>query len=411
MTSSDLRHIREIVQTHMDRGEISGGIVLVSCDGEIKYLEAQGQSAVEPKVALRPDTVFWVASMTKPIVAASILMLMEEGAVRLDDGVEKYIPEFAKSRLVRVLKPGSPPIPAFGGFVPPDPNAPAPQYDHEPAQRPLTVRDFMTFTSGLQTIGVQNDAIPPITSEDTVGSWVAKLGDVPLEHQPGTRWHYSNTVGSEVLVRIAEVASGRPYAELLQDRLFTPLGMKTASFGVRADLRARSLPLGDALEAAIGPLLTARFTSGSAGLRMTIEDYWRFAQMLLNEGELDGRRYLSAASVREMSRNQIGDLPFLGVRCLEYAGRDNIGNPGLGYGYGVAVVTDAARSGMFLPSGSYGWDGIGTRRVWIMPSLKTVLIMLMPDYLNVADPAHEEIERHVTATVPRLRAGQAIVSD
>lgn len=397
MVNTGIQRIRDIVRAHMDKGEISGGIVLVACDGQIEFLEAQGQSAVEPKVPLRTDTVFWVASMTKPIVAASIMMLIDEGKVRLEDEVARYIPEFAKPRLVRTLKPGSPPIPAFSGFKAPDPNAPTPQYHNVPAQRPLLVRDVMTFTSGLQTIGVQNDAIPAVTPQDTVASWVAKLGEVPLEHQPGTAWHYSNVVGSEILVRIAEVASGCAYARLLQERLFDPLGMTTAGFGVREDLKARSFSLGHPLEAILGPMLTSRFTSGSAGLRMTIDDYWRFAQMLLNGGECSGRRYLSAQSVREMTRNQIGNLPFHGIRCLEYAAQQDVGNPGLGYGFGVGVVTDGAASGTSLPTGSYGWDGIGTRRVWIIPSLKTVLIMMMPDYLDAADATHQDIESCVVA--------------
>ena len=397
MVNTGIQRIRDIVRAHMDKGEISGGIVLVACDGQIEFLEAQGQSAVEPKVPLRTDTVFWVASMTKPIVAASIMMLIDEGKVRLEDEVARYIPEFAKPRLVRTLKPGSPPIPAFSGFKAPDPNAPTPQYHNVPAQRPLLVRDFMTFTSGLQTIGVQNDAIPAVTPQDTVASWVAKLGEVPLEHQPGTAWHYSNVVGSEILVRIAEVASGCAYARLLQERLFDPLGMTTAGFGVREDLKARSFSLGEQLEAILGPMLTSRFTSGSAGLRMTIDDYWRFAQMLLNGGLFNGRRYLSAQSLGEMSRNQIGNLPFRGIRCLEYGAQQEVGNPGLGYGFGVGVVTDGAASGTSLPTGSYGWDGIGTRRVWIIPSLKTVLIMMMPDYLDAADATHQDIESCVAA--------------
>jgi CubicO group peptidase (beta-lactamase class C family) len=386
-----LQEINDVLSRHREAGEITGGIVLVAHKGDIVYLEAQGTADQEPKTPLSTETIFWMASMTKPYVAAAIMLLLEENRLRLDDPVARYIPEFSKPRRVRTLKPGSPPIPPFHGG-PPDPDAPQPEYDYAPAQRDLTVRDFLTFTSGLQTIGVPNDDIPPVSPDDTLATWTAKLGDAPLEFQPGTQWHYSNATGYEVLARIVEVVSGQTFAAFLKQRIFDPLGMKEASFGIREDLSSRILPLEPMLHAPfMRGYLRGTFHSGSAGLFMTARDYWRFAQMLLGGGELNGTRILKEESVREMTRNQIGALPFAGVRAIEYGANDGRAHPGLGYGYGVAVITDG-EADMALPTGSYGWDGIGTRRFWNIPSLQAVLIMLMPGLGSVADATHRDIE-------------------
>ena len=391
----DLREINDVISRHRGAGEITGGIVLVAHKGNIVYLGEQGTADQEPKTPLSTETIFWMASMTKPYVAAAIMLLLEENRIRLDDPVARYIPEFGKPRRVRTLKPGSPPIPQFHGG-PPDPDAPRPAYDYAPAHRDLTVRDFLTFTSGLQTIGIPNDEIPLVTPDDTLATWTARLSDAALEFQPGTQWHYSNATGYEILARIVEVVSGQTFAAFLKERIFEPLGMKETSFGIREDLSSRILPLEPMLHAPfMRGYLRGTFHSGSAGLFMTAQDYWRFAQMLLGGGELNGTRVLRAESVREMTRNQIGVLPFAGVRAIEYGAGGGRAHPGLGYGFGVAVITDGEAAGMVLPTGSYGWDGIGTRRFWNIPSLQAVLIMLMPGLGSVADATHRDIEHVV----------------
>lgn len=387
--------IHAVLDQHIQAHEVTGGIVLVAQSGVIEYLEAQGKADEDPMPPLRPDTIVWMASMTKPFVAAATMILIEEGKLRLDDLVSRSIPEFSKPRLVRTLKPGSPPLPPFPG-PPPAPDAPRPEYDYAPANRELTVRDFLTFTSGLQTIGIPNEGIPPVSPDDTLATWTAKLGDAALDFQPGTKWHYSNATGYEVLARIVEVVSGQNFAHFLKQRIFDPLGMQETSFGIRQDVSSRVMPLGKmATHFVPSGIIKGTFHSGSAGLFMTAENYWRFAQMLLNEGELHGARILTAESVRTMTRNQIGDVPFKGVRAAEYGARDEHRQPGLGYGYGVAVITDGQEADIGLPAGSYGWDGIGTRRFWVIPSKSTVLIMLMPGLGAAADATHQEIERLV----------------
>ena len=392
MADETWQKIHETLEQHIQAHEITGGIVLVARDGVIQYLEAQGTADEDPKPPLCPDTIVWMASMTKPFVASAVMMMVEEDKLHLDDLVSHYIPEFSKPRRVRTLKPGSPPLPPFPG-PPPAPDAPKPEYDYAPANRDLTVRDFLTFTSGLQTIGIPNDDIPPVTSVDTLATWTAELGDAALDFQPGTQWHYSNATGYEVLARIVEVASGQTFSEFLRQRIFDPLGMHDTSFGISQDMSVRLLPLGEmAIHFVPSGIMRGTFHSGSAGLFMTAEDYWRFAQMLLNEGELHGARILTPESVRNMTRNQIGDVAFKGVRAAEYGARDELHQRGLGYGYGVAVITDGQAAEIGLPTGSYGWDGIGTRRFWVIPSTKTILIMLMPGMGAAADATHHAIE-------------------
>lgn len=398
--SSEFDGIARIVRKHIEAGEILGGITLVARGGRIGMLDAQGVSDPVERRPLTPDTVFSVFSMTKPIVAAAALILIEEGKLAPDDPVSKYVPEFAKPRRVRTLKPGHNHVPMIvTPDIPmphPDPAAPRPEFDYAPAARPITVHDIISFTSGLQTIGIPNDAIPPLTPDETLASWVAKLGDAPLEFQPGTQWHYSNATGYEVLARIIEVASGEPFSGFVQRRLFDPLGMTDACFGEQPRLRDRIIPSG--LMGGAPPSWTT-FASGSAGVHATAENYWRFAQMLLNGGRFEGREVIPEAGIKRMTTNQIGDMPFPGVRSIEYAAPNPISHPGVRYGYGVAIIADRATSGVDLPNGSFGWDGIGTRRVWVIPALDTVLVMLMPGLGPPADATHREIESFVASSL------------
>ena len=232
--SKDLsQKIRDAVQAHIDKGDTPGAIVLVARNGRIAYWDAQGVVDAKTKMPLEKDTVFWVASMTKPVVTVSVLMMMETGKISLDDPVSKFIPEFGAAAKVKVLKPGSP-QPQQG---PPDPNAPKPQYDIVPASRPITVKDLLTQTSGIQTIGVAKEELPVYHDGDTLASWVPKLGSVPLDFQPGTKWAYSNAAGFDVLARIVEVTSGQPFNQFVQQRIFEPLGIEGSSFGPGRILR------------------------------------------------------------------------------------------------------------------------------------------------------------------------------
>jgi CubicO group peptidase (beta-lactamase class C family) len=350
----------------------------------VTYLEAAG---VDPttKTPLRKDTVIWVASMTKPIVTAAVLMLQDEGKLKIGDPVSKFVPEFRAPAMVRVLKPGSPPVPPFNPAVPPDPKAPKPQYDLVPAKRPITLQDLLTHTSGLQTIGIPNDAIPPITEGATLASWVPQLSKAPLDFQPGTQWAYSNATGFDVLAYVVEVVSGQSFDKFVAARIFKPIGMRDASFGPQANLADRTMKLPPMF--ASFPCLTGKtFFCGSAGLWMTADDYWRFAQMLLDKGSVNGKQLLRAETVALMTSNHAGNL---------FPGQSGIPSQGVGFGLSVATVLDAKAAGLAVPTGSFGWDGVGTRRFWVMPATRTVVVMMIPG--GTAPPVHRDVERAVAA--------------
>jgi CubicO group peptidase (beta-lactamase class C family) len=381
--------IREIVQGRMDAGEIAGGIVLVARHGEVEVLEAVGTDDGDRSFAFKTDTIFPVMSMSKPVATASASILIAEGKLSLDSPVSEYIPEFAKPRQVRVMKPGHswPPFPPRPGEAP----GPLPEFDMVPAERAITVRDLMSLTSGLQTLGAPDPNYPPITPEDTLATWVPKLADLPLDFQPGARWHYSNTTTYDVVGRLVEIVSGQSFGQFVHDRFTAPLGMPDSQFGIDEAKADRTLPLGMFANL---PIVKGKYHSGSGGLFATAEDYAKFAQLLLNKGKLGSEQLIPAAAVEMMSQNQIGDLIFGGLNPMQYAGLGTHSAPGLRFGYGVAIVSDQAKSGLALPTGSYGWDGVGTRRFWVIPERDTVLVMLVPG-IAVGDNTHRAIEAAV----------------
>jgi CubicO group peptidase (beta-lactamase class C family) len=251
-----------------------------------------------------------------------------------------------------------------------------------PAGAEVTVQRLLSHTAGLQSVGVPNRAIPAVADTDSVADWVGKLTCVPLDFQPGTRWAYSNAVAYDVLVRIVEIASQEQFAAFLQRRLFGPLGMTDTGFGIQHRYPHRALRLPKKLAA--NPCVAGRSYSGSAGLWGTAADYLRFGQMLCNAGAFRGTRILRPESVRVLTADQTNGL-FPGWRAIEASGAH--------MGLGVVVITDPVRAKVPLPPGSFGWDGVGSRRFWVVPSEETVLVMLMPG--GNAEPVHRAIEHAV----------------
>lgn len=384
--SPDLpQKIRDVVHKHIQAGDTPGAIVLVARKGRIAFWEAQGVVDPSMPMALEKDTVFSIASMTKPIVATSVMMMVEAGKLSLDDPVSKFIPEFKAPAKVRVLKPGSPPEPRQG--QPRDANAPKPEYDIVPAARPITIRDLLTHTSGIQSIGVPKEEIPPVKPTDTLQTWTSQLGDVPLDFQPGTKWAYSNGAGFDILGRIVEVVSGQTFDQVLKERIFDPLGMKDTGFGPRADLAGRNQWLDAA--ARRNPCRNgAPYFCGSAGLWSPADDYWRFSEMLLNKGKWNGKRLLKTSSVEEMAANHVGDL---------YPGFTGIPAAGMGFGYSMEVVLDHTAANLALPNGTFGWNGVGTRQFWVMPAENAILVMYLPS--GKAPIVHRDIESAVISSI------------
>ena len=300
--------------------------------------------------------------------------------MRLNDPVSRFIPEFKQS-MVAVPKGGA--APAGGGRG--GRGGPPPEVDLVPA-RPITVRDLLTHTSGLMSGGPGQQtagAAAQRTPQDTLATYIPRLGGVSLDFPPGTLWRYSGLVGFDVLCRIVEVASGMTIDRFMQQRLFDPLGMKDTGFTITAARQPRMAILYRRVQGSPSTALgTGRFErqpdqngqssptyfSCSGGMVTTAEDYLQFAQMLVNGGELNGRRYLSPKTVALLAANHTGDLV-----------NGQFGRParGMGFGLGVQVVEDPVAADLRQSKGTFGWAGAYGTNINIDPQEKMVNIILM----------------------------------
>jgi CubicO group peptidase (beta-lactamase class C family) len=346
------------VQQYIDGGQITGAVTMVARKGRIAHFEAQGLMDVEAKTAMRKDAIFRMASMSKPVTGVAILMLMEEGKLRLTDPVSRFIPEF-KNTKVAMLK-------AAGPTAPQAPGQPArePEIYTVPAEREITIRDLMTHTSGLESGGAgtrEGARMSPRSTSSSLAAYVQTLGVVPLDFQPGTQWRYSALAGIETLGRIVEIASGLTFDQFLKQRMFEPLGMKDTAFYPTDDRVARVVTLYERKDGKLSRtdtpswLATKTLFSGGGGLWSTGEDYMAFAQMLVNGGVLNGRRLLSPRTVDLMGSNHVGDL---------YSG---VGQrlKGMGFGLTVEVVMDSVAANRRESTGSFGWDGAFGTHFWV----------------------------------------------
>jgi CubicO group peptidase (beta-lactamase class C family) len=394
LSSAKLALISNALKIQVDAGQIPGAIVLVARDGKVVHFEAQGVTRGMSKEPIRIDHIFGAADLTKAVVAVAAMMLVEDGKLNLDDPVSRYIPEFGKSRQVRVLKPGSPPAPFTAIPGPPTISKEwgEPQYEMVPAARPITLRMLLTHTSGIQIYGVDN-AFPRREPTDTLATFVPRLASVPLEFQPGSRWAYSNSFGYEVVARVVEVASGMNIRQFLQQRLLGPLGMDDTDFGVKRALISRALPYAPGLGVPIAEEVTD--FSGSAGLWTSVGDYSLFARMLANNGSFNRRQYLKPESVRQMTSNQIGPLVMGGYPPLGMPAE------GVKFGLGFLSVTIPDAAGTRLPVGSFGWDGGGTRRFWAVPGERIAIVSMVPLIGTQAAPLQRTIEAIVMNSIIR----------
>ena len=227
-SSERLLRINELVQRHLKAGSFSGAVTLVARNGRIAHLEAHGLMDVEARKPMQKDAIFKIMSMTKPVVGVSIMMMIEEGKVRLTDPVSKFIPEL-KDLKVAVPMAGAPGAPPAGGRG----AAPAePRYYTVPADREITIRDLLTHTSGLVSGGLSGTEARKVAlkGKESLADYIPRLGGVPLDFQPGSRWAYSAQAGFDVLARIVEVVSGMPFDQFAKTRIFDPLGMKDTFF-------------------------------------------------------------------------------------------------------------------------------------------------------------------------------------
>jgi CubicO group peptidase (beta-lactamase class C family) len=367
MSGERLKRIHESIERHIDAGEICGGVTVVARRGRVVNFEAHGLMDIESKKPMQKDTIFRLASMTKPITGVAVLMMVEEGKIRLSDPVAKFLPEFHD------LKVAIPRERAGGATG-------EPEFYAVPANRDITIQDLLTHTSGLvSTVTGGFGAklamtMAPREPGDTLASHVPKLATVPLDFQPGTEWAYSGAAGPDTLSRIVEIVSGQTYDEFLRTRIFEPLGMKDTFFYPPDDRRPRLVtlykktPNGLEKDANQDGFSSKTYFSGGGGLMSTAGDYLQFAQMLLNGGELNGKRLLGPRTVELMASNHVGKM---------FEGK--LGRPahGLGFGLIVQVMEDNVAAGMRVSNGSFGWDGAFGTQVWVNPKEQMVTIIMI----------------------------------
>jgi CubicO group peptidase (beta-lactamase class C family) len=360
MSGERLERINIAMQRHIDAGDIQGAVTAIARRGKVVHFQAHGLMDVEKNRPMEKDAIFIMMSSTKPVLGVAAMMMMEEGLIRPDDPVSKYIPEFADMR-VAVLKDPS------NENVSPrrvDRNN-IPAHRSVPAERPVTIEHLLTHTSGLMSGGLGSAVATPMQRE-TLASYIPRLGEVLLDFQPGSRWTYSPGTGLDVVARIVEMVSETPYDQFLQERIFDPLGMKDTHYNLPSEKESRRVEIHDRDMSRFRRGSTGYF-SGSYGLSSTAEDYLRFEQMLASGGELFGNRLLSPRSVKMMGSNHIGDL---------YGGFTGT-QQGVGYGYTVAVTLDPIAADARRGEGAFGWGGAFGTRSWTDPSEElTGVIML-----------------------------------
>jgi CubicO group peptidase (beta-lactamase class C family) len=377
MSSERLQRVGQMVQRYIDAREITGAVTIVARKGKVAHFEAQGLMDVEAKTPMRKDAIFRMASMSKPVTGVAILMLVEEGKVRLTDPVSRFIPGFKDLQVAmpKATPPGAAARAGRGG-------APAePEIYTVPAAREITVRDLLTHTSGLESSGIGNRTAAraaPRLPTDSLATYIPKLAAGPLDFQPGTVWQYSLLSGMETLGRIVEIASGQTFDQFLKTRIFDPLGMKDTTFVVPGDKQSRVVTLyqrhPDGLERIDTPawLATKTLFSGGGGLYSTAEDYIQFAEMLANGGELNGHRILSPRTVDQMASNHVGDL-------FE---KSATGGKGMGFGLSVRVVMDRAEANSAVANGSFGWSGAFGTHFWVDRKDQLAAILMIQEPVN-----------------------------
>lgn len=349
--------------------------IQVSLGGEVALQHLAGWADMENRDRLADDSLFRLFSMTKPVVAVAMMILYEEGRLLLTDPVADYVPELANLR-VHISGQGS-------GMV------------TEPAE-PMRLIHLLTHTSGLTNSWNATPMSPLYKAAGlTAGSWVhdpkiksladycARLGRIPLEFQPGSRWLYC--IGPDVLGLVVERVSGKRFGEFLEERLFAPLGMADTGFFVKPDAAHRLTTLYGRGETGLvalerGPrspyLAPPVADSGASGLIASLADYGRFARMLAGGGEVDGVRILSAAGARLMMSNQIA--PDIAEPGLAHHAAFGLGGTGSGMGFGLlgAVVTDVGRSHEEGVVGEYSWGGAASTTFWVAPSLGLAVVFM-----------------------------------
>ncbi len=385
-SAAGLRKMREVLAEHVDSGKIPGLVALVSRGGRT-HVEALGTMHRDGGAPMSRDTIFRMASTSKPVTVAGAMVLLDECRLRLDDPVEPWLPELADRRVLRRID--------------------GPLDDTVPARRPITVRDLLTSTFGLGMDmmalgtpimnavferGLTPNLPVPMPEPD---EWMRRLGELPLMHQPGEHWQYQ--ISNDLLGVLVARVTGRSFEDFLRERVFDPLGMNDTGFHVPAD-RLDRLPTLYAPDPQTGEFLVwdeakggrwsepPAFQGGGGGLVSTVDDYHTYFRMLLNGGVHEGRRILSRPAVELMTTNRLTPEQTAARTAMAV---DNVhishgqGQHG-GWGVGMAVRT---YRGDYAPVGQFGWDGGTGTTSYADPHNRLVGILLTQVGLSVPDPA------------------------
>ncbi|MBL8211024.1 MAG: beta-lactamase family protein [Bryobacterales bacterium] len=353
MSAERLAHIGTWLRGVVEHKQAAGFVTLVARRGKVVHHEAFGTMGLNDPRPMPRNALFDLASMTKPITVAAALTLLEEGKITLNDNIGDYLPEFRNPRLAIGRGEGS-----------------------VATRGPITVRHLFNHTSGVTDAATRADTF----KHPTLEAYMQELARKPIAHEPGTAYLYGNS--HNVLGYLVQKVSGQPLDRYVADRILTPLGMRDTWYwpphdtdSRRAVLVVRGKDDPQSLSRIPPEAAKARtFIGGASGLYSTAADYWRFAQMLLNGGQLDGKRVLGPRTIAWIAENHIGDLAF--------------STPGHRFGLGMAVTTDRGKSNMPYSNGTYYWSGSQGTLFWIDPKeelIGVLMVQLTPSPLKLRE--------------------------
>lgn len=411
LSTERLQKVDDWLQQQVSSQRLAGASVLLSRHGKTAYFNSVGQSEMETGKSFSEDTVVRIFSMTKPVTTVAAMMLYEDGCFQLDDPVALYLPEFKDTPVWR------------GGD--------ADISETEPVKTPMTIRHLMTHTSGLTYNFMHSNPVDKAHRENKIyfpsdaknlDEWVKRLATIPLMCQPGTEWNYS--VSTDVLGRLVEVWSGQTLEAFFQEHIFSPLAMKDTGFHVKEENHDRFAALyaplsgadmsnvgknesvyekregGIQLEEAVegSPYLSpTHLYSGGGGLVSSISDYGRFCQMLLNGGELDGKRLLSRTTVEFMRQNQLPenrDMAAMGQPVWSETNYD-----GIGFGLGFAVVIDPVKAHTITSVGEHHWGGAASTFFWLDPKEDLFVVFFTQLMPSSTYPIRRELRTRIYQTI------------
>ena len=369
LSSSGMAHLDARIRDYVEAGKLPGALVLVARKGKVAHLSTMGMADVERSQPVRPDTIFRIYSMTKPLTSIALMQLHERGKVQLDDPVSAYIPSWAGQRVY-----------VSGQY---------PDFQTREADRAMTVRDLLSHQSGLtygafdtSPLDTAYTARAMLSPSGTVEDMVGKLADLPLKFSPGTRWNYS--VSTDVCGYLVQAISGQSLDDYFAEHITGPLGMVDTAFQVAPGsverFAANYTPgPGGALRLVDDPQASRfaqpqTFLSGGGGLTSTASDYWRFAQALANGGELDGARIIGRKTLELMTANHLtggGDLS-----SVAYGQWSETAFDGIGFGLGFSVTMDPAKSQVAGSPGEFAWGGAASTAFFVDPAEELVFVFM-----------------------------------